>query len=324
MDTACHSHRRTTVCYSNLSYILLHLHIPTSRINIQDQVRRLIKEPREEDRKEIEQLRERLTPQLDLLDELCFHATEGRFSHDPTLQADDPSAFDDMDDEDTPNQGNNIEYEDELGGPTTRACTAATATAAGSATTGAAGMSGGHAAMTAVGPPEKQKLSIPSTWISASNQYRAVELQLRMKQASKSLQALRDAIADKSFQYSHVIRVAPKKGVRTRARATIAKLNYIIAFQSRVYTHCRAAMTRLGAEDAILDKFQILSKEHVKSSSALLNPNEPGSTRLQLSWIWQTGSPGTNGTPAALQECKSCNLNTWCWCSTNANLLMPL
>src|SRR5271156_7019067 len=99
---------------------------------------------------------------------------------------------------------------------------------------------------------------MPSTWGSGDNMYRQVELQLRLKQADKCLQALRDSIADKSFQYSHVIRVAPRKSVRTRARATIAKLNHVIAYQCRVYARCRAAMVILGADATTLNKYQIL------------------------------------------------------------------
>ena len=30
--------------------------------------------------------------------------------------------------------------------------------------------------------------------------------------------------------------------------------------------------------------------EDVKASTAIVNPNEPGSTCLKLSWIWQTAS----------------------------------
>ena len=131
--------------------------------------------------------------------------------------------------------------------------------------------------------------------------YRQVELQLRLKQADKSLQALRDTIADKSFQYSHVICVAPRKGVRTRAQATITKLNFQIALHCHVYAKCRAAIARLGTDEVVLNKYCILLKEDVKSSSAILNPNEPGSTRHQLSWIWQTGD-SIQG--SGIRECK--------------------
>ena len=260
-----------------------------ARILLQDRVRRLAKEPREEDRKEVEQLREKLMPQFELLDQMCLRATEGRFGQEPELMAEDPAAFDDMDEDDTAGNIGHRSHDNDGGGPATRAQAQVAATI--------------NAGEFAIGPPETRRLSIPSTWSSTENEYRVVELELRIQQATKTLQALRDSIADKSFQFSHVIRVAPKKGVRTRARATIAKLNHLIAYQSRVYGRCRAAMARLGADNPTLNKFQILLKEHVKSSTALLNPNEPGSTRLQLTWIWKMSSPGAAGTPAALREC---------------------
>jgi hypothetical protein len=53
-----------------------------------------------------------------------------------------------------------------------------------------------------------------------------------------------------------------------------------------------------------LDKYKILLKEHLKSSTALLNPNQPGSTRIQLSWIWQTAGDVGGETPESMRECK--------------------
>jgi hypothetical protein len=153
-------------------------------------------------------------------------------------------------------------------------------------------------------PPESRRISIPSGWESRDNCYRAVELRLRILQADKTLQALRDTIADKSFQYSHVIRPAPRKAVNTRARTAISKLNCLIVFYSRVYGQCRGAMARLGADNSILDKYQILRKDDLKSSTAVLNPNEQGSTRVHLSWIWQTFAEGHQSQPEILRECE--------------------
>ena len=152
--------------------------------------------------------------------------------------------------------------------------------------------------------PEERLIVLPSNSGSRHASHRDEELKLRMTQAKQSLQALRDAIADKSFQYSDVIRVASRKSVNTRARATIAKLNYKIAFHARVYGRCRQAMGTLDADDVTLQKYQILLKEHLRSSAALLNPNQPGSTRMQLSWIWKTADGGSHQTPDALRECE--------------------
>jgi len=67
-------------------------------------------------------------------------------------------------------------------------------------------------------PPERRPLYLPSSYNSNPNHpLRQTELTLQIKQATQYLVALRDAIAEKSFQYSHVMRLAPKKGIQTRS-----------------------------------------------------------------------------------------------------------
>jgi hypothetical protein len=113
---------------------------------------------------------------------------------DADIPVDDPAAFDNMDD---------IEGESrdaQVGVMLTRAQTAA------------------RVLQSETMPPiERQQLSIPSAWSSIESPYQVLELNLRICQANHTIQALRDSIADKSFQYSHVIRVAPRKSVQTRA-----------------------------------------------------------------------------------------------------------
>jgi len=74
--------------------------------------------------------------------------------------------------------------------------------------------------------PESWQLSMPSTWTTNNDRYREtgfnlhfceVELTLCMNQADSALNRLREMIADKSFQYSHVIRVAPRQVIHTCA-----------------------------------------------------------------------------------------------------------
>jgi rhodanese-related sulfurtransferase len=152
-------------------------------------------------------------------------------------------------------------------------------------------------------PPERRPVILPSTHMQDNKALCQAELQLRIKQATRYLSTIRQAVAEKSFQYSHVMRSAPSKGVRTRSRGTIAKINHRIAFYCRVYGRSRAAMVRLKADDHILHKFGILLKDDVKASTAILDPNIPGSSGLRLSWIWHTGPSGSG--PDAMRECKS-------------------
>lgn len=248
----------------------------------------MTQDPRENDRQEIDKLQDALSMQLLILDGMRHGVTADIFAPDQTVRPDNPTAFDNLDWDVSAAGGDNHppNMPPDNNQPPNMPPATASATAV------------------EVMPPDSRIISMPSSWESTDNIYRAVELRLRILQADKTLQALRDIIADKSFQYSHVIRVAPRKEVHTRARAAITKLNRVIIYYSRVYEQCRTAMVRLGADNSILHKYQILRKDDLKSSTALLNPNVPGSTRVQLSWIWQTFSEGHQSQPDILRECE--------------------
>lgn len=153
-----------------------------------------------------------------------------------------------------------------------------------------------------VSPPERRPVLLPSTCLSKDHPLSITELQLRKDQANRYIMALREVIAEKSFQYTHVIRVAPRKAIVTRARNVILKLNQKISFYSRMYGRCRAALLRLVNDIDSIRIFKVLTRQDVKASSAVVNPNTPGSTTLSLSWIWQLTAAGEES-PASLREC---------------------
>jgi hypothetical protein len=115
-----------------------------------------------------------------------------------------------------------------------------------------------------------------------------LERSLRITLAEHHLIQIRSLIVEKSFQFSHVIRVSPRKSVTTRSRAAIKKINTKIAFHCRLYSKSRDHFVSLGADEATKSRLRILSPGDVKSSGAIVNPNQPGSTQLKLSWIWQS------------------------------------
>jgi len=138
-------------------------------------------------------------------------------------------------------------------------------------------------------PVEDQTIALPSNG-NTSNIYRGLEVAHRISTADDQLNHIRNLIAEKSFQYSHVIRVSPRKGVTTRSRAAVKKLNNEIADHCRLYTRCRYSLLILGAEPSILTQYKVLNPIDVVGSTAVINPNQPGSTNIKLSWIWQTSA----------------------------------
>jgi hypothetical protein len=138
-------------------------------------------------------------------------------------------------------------------------------------------------------PIEDFLIPLPSNG-NASLVYRDLEISHRISMADDQLNHIRNLIAEKSFQFSHVIRVSPRKGVATRSRAAVKKLNNEIAEYCRMYSRCRSSLITLGADDSVLSRYQMLNPSDIAASTIVINPNDPGSTRISLSWIWQTSA----------------------------------
>lgn len=241
---------------------------------MQDLVNRLEKEPREEFKKEVEQKRNLLSAEFEVLDGLQRRAVTA--PGELKEYEDDKINFDSLDD-------------DVLGAPASQ-----------NSPIDENPSLTGEAAGRIV--PERRPLHIPSTCLAQDHVLSKLELRHRKGQANRYVMALREVIAEKSFQFTHIIRPAPRKGVITRARNTILKLNHQIAFYSKVYRRCRAALIRLAADEDTLKTYRILTPQDVKASSAVVDPNSTGSSTISLSWIWQTSTAGES--PAKLRECK--------------------
>jgi hypothetical protein len=139
-------------------------------------------------------------------------------------------------------------------------------------------------------PIERKSIVLPSngnveTNPSASN----LEIQFRKMQAHSQLNRIRDLIADISFQFSHVIRGQIRKNIRTRSQKRVKSLHDELKLQARIYTRCRNHLVALDCGQSTLRQYRELKKEDLKSSTAILEPNQPGSTSLKLSWIWHSG-----------------------------------
>lgn len=167
-------------------------------------------------------------------------------------------------------------------------------------------------------PPECLRLALPSN-DNVSPDHRALELKFRIRKAQSLLTEIRDLIAEKSFKYTDEIRNAPRKGVRTRGRTSIIELNRRLSFLCQAYTWNRGRMADLKADKAITDLYQALEADHVRCSTAVLNPNKAGSTKLKLSWVWQSvdrrimageEQPTANTDDATLTECR-CSSNVY-------------
>ncbi len=145
-------------------------------------------------------------------------------------------------------------------------------------------------------PPEKMKLALPSN-MSVPATHCALELTFRKRKAKGLLHQIRELIAEKSFKYTDEIRKAPRKGVRTRGQTAVLELNRRLSLLCQIYAWNRARMIDLQADEETLAGYRVLKKEDVKCSTAVLQPNKAGSTKLKLSWIWHSVDRRGHGRP---------------------------
>ncbi|KAF8965105.1 hypothetical protein BDZ97DRAFT_1659385, partial [Flammula alnicola] len=242
------------------------LMIEEKQMDIRQRVRQLGREPRDPDRQQMEKLRKALAP---LLTELArLQAAAGAFQSTRSDTTEQDETMEDWD-----NVAEGINDGDATPDPDSASAAEEQSASADDDI-----------------PVERQTLCLPSNG-NVGPMYDEIELALRKTQAKAHLNQLRELIAEKSFQYSDVIRAAPRKGVRTRGRAAVKDLNMRISFHCQVYSRCRARLVLLHADEATLQKFRLLKKEDIKASTAVLRPNTPGSTTLQLSWIWHSRMP---------------------------------
>lgn len=137
-------------------------------------------------------------------------------------------------------------------------------------------------------PIERKVIALPSNGNVVTDVV-DLEITFRKRQAQSQLAHLRELIADISFQFSHVIRGQIRKNIRTRSQKRVKSLHNELTLHARIYTRCRNHLVALHCEESFLAQFRILKREDLKASTAILDPNQPGSTSLRLSWIWHSG-----------------------------------
>ncbi|KAH6906278.1 hypothetical protein BKA70DRAFT_1497792 [Coprinopsis sp. MPI-PUGE-AT-0042] len=118
------------------------------------------------------------------------------------------------------------------------------------------------------------------------------ELKLRVAEANDALEGVREDIGHKSFLYRSNIRLAEGKQQKTRGYAAVRNVNASMRFHIKVYNHARWALSRLGADPALMSYFKPISKEDTKAITAIYKPNARGERNKKVSWIWSMAEQG--------------------------------
>lgn len=231
----------------------IHIQLTFIRIDIQDRVRRLGAHPDGDEQRLVEKKRQMLSTMMVRLKELQDLAkiTTKLGTVEPINEEEEGQFDDNVQSPDNPNAG-------------------------------------GQKTSLEPGAVERHVLTLPSNG-NVNEDVASLEIRDRVKQARRQITQLRDLVADISFQYSHVVRNAPRKSYRTAAQKRVRVLHNDLSYHARIYTQCRNRLITLSCEESLLMMFRVLTRQDLKASTEILKPNEHGSSSVRLSWIWRTG-----------------------------------
>jgi len=130
------------------------------------------------------------------------------------------------------------------------------------------------------------------------------ELQLRQGQANYALHEIWLALTDKAILFHTEVRHGRNYAVTTCAWKKVLDLDTLVKRYSAVYNQCQKQMVALGADQSILDWYQILNKKDLTVSTVVSNPNARGHCHDSLTWFWTMDIPKDTDKNDWMSECK--------------------
>ncbi|KAG1861514.1 hypothetical protein DFJ58DRAFT_839661 [Suillus subalutaceus] len=118
------------------------------------------------------------------------------------------------------------------------------------------------------------------------------ELTLREGQANDALHNIRVHLADKALIFQKTVRFVKSQAKSTRAWAQVHSVDRVVSINASVYSKCQSQLCRLTANDALLERYQPLLKEHLKVSTTVADPNSRGQRNNMLAWFWSMDVQG--------------------------------
>ena len=134
------------------------------------------------------------------------------------------------------------------------------------------------------------------------------EVQLRTGQANDSLDKLRTHLGHKAILYRMNFRSSTSVRTDTRSKQDIRRVALKITRDVRSYHRARESLSRLGASQDILQKYQLIKPNELGVSKDITEENRLGQSSNILPWFWRIGGnqPGPSGIWD--EECKCYNI----------------
>ncbi|KAG2021211.1 hypothetical protein CC2G_006466 [Coprinopsis cinerea AmutBmut pab1-1] len=158
----------------------------------------------------------------------------------------------------------------------------------------------------AKGPLETLAVLMPSSEPARTGFFpqaaKDAELQLRKAQADEALANLRTQVGYKSFLFKANVQLAQNKAQKTRGYAAVASAEKAIRKHTRVYNQAQWAIWQLTSDPAVRAMYRKLQKGDAKPLQSVYQPNAPGQSKQNVSWIWGWKHSGESTKPEFLTE----------------------
>jgi len=162
-----------------------------------------------------------------------------------------------------------------------------------------------------VGPrPECFQITLPSGMSRVLRRERGLEdaikleIQLRVGQCNDSLKGIQLSLGKKAFLFRTKIRPKGPKTGKTRGWDSIHAVDQTLRLQAQIYKAAREVLVDLEAPKDTMDRFKVLERSHLKTSTTLLDPSESGWKHAQLPWFWYLDVAGDSISANHMKECK--------------------
>jgi hypothetical protein len=131
------------------------------------------------------------------------------------------------------------------------------------------------------------------------------EVKLRIGEANDALHGLRLSLSRKAIIFREELRTSKSKTQKTRSWKHILVADGSARHQASLYCRARAALIRLDAGSELLERYQILTREHMSITTAKIDPSQRGQRNKSLAWFWNMDVKSDTAAVAGMTECKN-------------------
>jgi hypothetical protein len=99
--------------------------------------------------------------------------------------------------------------------------------------------------------------------------------------------------------------MATTKKKKLRSWDQIHMVDVNVRHHAKVYGRARAAMVLLGASNEELQRYQTLQKDHLRVTTARIDPSLRGQRDTSLAWFWTMDVKKDTDQADSMAECES-------------------